>query len=286
MGGVSQALVRSAENLGARIRTGATVSRILVKDGSAVGVVLENGEEISARRVVSNADPGTTFLKLVDPTCLEAEFQRQIKRIRYRGVTAKLNLALGELPDFVCKPGKDPAEHHRGVIQIGPELDYLEQAYDDVKYRRVSKRPFLQAIIPSLIDPSLAPDGKHVMSVTMQYAPYHLDGGDWRDSRTTLADSIIDTLSEYAPNLRGAVLHRQILTPLDYEEIYGQPEGSFHHGEMSLDQLYFMRPVSGWARHQTPIKNLYLCGSGTHPGGGVSGACGLLAGRRVLEDWN
>jgi phytoene dehydrogenase-like protein len=281
---VSRAIARSAENHGASIRTGAPVSRVVVKDGRATGVVLEDGEEIAARTVVSNADPGTTFLKLVEPTFLNAEFLSKVERIRYRGVTAKLNLALGELPDFKCLPGRDPAAHHRGVIQIGPSLEYLEKAYDDVKYRRPSARPFLQAIIPSLADPALAPEGKHVMSVTMQFAPYRLNDGDWHDRSTALADTILDTLSEYAPNIKGAVLHRQVYTPLDYEEEYGQPEGSFHHGEMSIDQLYFMRPVPGWVRHSTPIDNLYLCGSGTHPGGGVSGACGLYASRRILDD--
>jgi len=206
------------------------------------------------------------------------------ERIRYRGVIAKLNLALGELPDFTCRPGKDPAAHHRGIIQIGPDLDYLEQAYDDAKYRRPSARPFLQAVIPSLSDPSLAPEGKHVMSVTMQYAPYRVDGESWADRRESLADAIIETLSEYAPNLSRAVIHHQILTPLDYETTYGLPEGSFHHGEMSIDQLYFMRPVAGWSRYRTPIANLYLCGSGTHPGGGVTGACGFNASQQVLED--
>jgi phytoene dehydrogenase-like protein len=286
MGSVSAALLRAAESQGVTIRTQANVSRIRIEDGRANGVVLEGGEEIAARRVVSNADPGTTFMKLVEPEHLEVEFLKKIERIRYRGVTAKLNLALSELPDFTCLPGKDPAAHHRGVIQIGPNLDYLEKAYDHVKYRRPSERPFLQAIIPSLLDPSLAPDGKHVMSVIMQYAPYRIDDGDWHTRRDSLADTIIDTLSEYAPNLKGAVLERQILTPLDYQEVYGQPEGSFHHGEISIDQLYIMRPTDGWSRYRTPIASLYLCGSGTHPGGGVSGACGLSASRRILEDWS
>lgn len=284
MGSVGQAIAKSAESYGARIRTGAGVTQIAAEDGRATGVVLEDGEEISARCVVSNADPRTTFLNLVDPALLETEFRMKAERIRYRGVIAKLNLALGELPDFTCRPGKDPAAHHRGIIQIGPDLDYLEQAYDDAKYRRPSARPFLQAVIPSLSDPSLAPEGKHVMSVTMQYAPYRVDGESWADRRESLADAIIETLSEYAPNLSRAVIHRQILTPLDYETTYGLPEGSFHHGEMSIDQLYFMRPVAGWSRYRTPIANLYLCGSGTHPGGGVTGACGFNASQQVLED--
>ncbi|MFQ5789723.1 MAG: phytoene desaturase family protein [Acidobacteriota bacterium] len=286
MGSVSRAIARAAEGYGAHFRTGAPVLQILVENGRATGVVLDGGEEISAERVVSNADPRTTFLKLVDPSELEPRFLSDVRAIRYRGVMAKLMLALGELPDFTSLPGKDAAAQHRGLIHIGPDLDYLERAYDDAKYGRPSARPFLQAVIPSLADPTLAPPGKHVMAVTMQYAPYHLREGSWKQRGGALADAIVATLSEYAPNLRNAVLHRKLLTPLDYEETYGSPEGSLHHGELALDQLFFMRPVAGWARYRTPIHGLYLCGSGTHPGGGVSGACGYNAGRQILRDWN
>ncbi len=285
MGSVSDALAKAAENYGVGIQTEAAVSRILVTNGRAAGVLLENGEEIRARFVVSGTDPKTTFLKLVDPIHVGTDYLKKVERIRYRGVTAKLMLALGELPDFACRPGMDPAQQHGGVIQIGHDIDYLERAYDDAKYRRPSERPYLQVVLPSLADASMAPPGQHVMSVTMQYAPYKLDEGDWSSRKESLADNIIETLSTYAPNLPKAVLHRKTLTPRDYEDVYGQPEGSFHHGELNLDQFYFMRPVAGWARYRTPIANLYLCGSGTHPGGGVSGACGYNASRQILKDW-
>ena len=286
MGSVSEALAKAAEKHGVRIRTEAPVSRILITNGRACGVVLENGEEIQARSVVSGTDPKTTFLRLVDPIHVGTDYLKKIERIRYRGVTAKLMLALRELPHFACRSGMDPAEQHGGVIQIGSNIDYLERAYDDAKYRRPSERPYLQVVLPSLADASMAPPGQHVMSVTMQYAPYQLDEGDWSGRKESLAENIIETLSTYAPNLPNAILHRKILTPQDYEDIYGQPEGSFHHGELNIDQLYFMRPVSGWARYRTPIIGLYLCGSGTHPGGGVSGACGFNASRQILKDWN
>jgi phytoene dehydrogenase-like protein len=284
MGSVSEALAKAAEEQGVTIRTETPISRVLVDSGQAQGVVLDNGEEIPARTVVSGTDPKTTFFDLVDPIHFETGFLKKVERIRYRGVTAKLLLALGELPDFICRPGKDPSQHHRSIIQIGASIDYLERAYDDVKYRRPSTRPYLQAVLPSLADPSMAPPGQHVMSVTMQYAPYRLDEGSWSDRKESLANTIIDTLSTYAPNLPNAILHRKIITPQDYDSIYGQPEGSFHHGELNLDQLYFMRPVAGWARYETPIAGLYLCGSGTHPGGGVSGACGYNASRRILKN--
>jgi phytoene dehydrogenase-like protein len=283
MGSVGEALAKAARSHGVTIRTAIPVSRVLVDDGRAHGIVLENGEEIAARSVVSGTDPKTTFFDLVDPIHIETGFLKKVERIRYRGVTAKLLLALGELPDFVCRPGKDPSQHHRGVIQIGASIDYLERAYDDVKYRRPSTRPYLQAVLPSLADPSMAPPGRHVMSVTMQYAPYRLDEGTWSERKESLTDAIIETLSTYAPNLPNVILHRKIITPQDYDSIYGQPEGSFHHGELNLDQLYFMRPVAGWARYETPITGLFLCGSGTHPGGGVSGACGYNASRQILK---
>ncbi len=288
MGGVTNAMAQAAKTYGAEIRTGVPVARILTKNGRASGVALANGDEIAATLVVSNADPRTTFFGLLEPTELDTDFVLRARRIRYRGVVAKINLALGELPDFSCLPGqagKEPAAHHRGLIQIGPTMDYLERAFDDAKYGRFSSQPFLRATIPSLTDPSLAPAGRHVMSVIMQYAPYHLRDGNWRDRKDALGEAVVDTLTEYAPNLKRSVLHRQIVTPLDLEETYGLPEGSLHHGDLALDQLFFMRPVPGWARYQTPVPNLYLCGSGTHPGGGVTGAPGYNASRQILKDW-
>jgi phytoene dehydrogenase-like protein len=286
MGGVSRAMAQAAKANGAEIRTGAPVARIVTKNGRATGVALDNGDEIEARLVVSDTDPRTTFLKLLGPGELETEFIVRVKAIRYRGVVAKINLALAELPNFTCLPGKEPADHHRGLTQIGPEMDYLERAFDDAKYGRFSSRPFLQATIPSLTDPGLAPKGQHVMSVLMQYAPYHLREGSWAERKDALGDTVVDTLNEYAPNLKQSVLHRQVLTPLDLEETYGLPEGNLHQGDLALDQLFFMRPVPGWARYRTPVPNLYLCGAATHPGGGVTGAPGYNASRQILKDWS
>jgi len=285
MGSVSKAMAEAAKARGAEIRTGAPVARIIMKNGRASGVALANGDELAAHLVVSSADPRTTFLKLLDPATLDTDFLLRLKRIRYRGVIAKINLALSELPNFTCLPSKEPAAQHRGLIQIGPTMDYLERAFDDAKYGRFSAQPFLQATIPSLTDPSLAPPHRHVLSIIMQYAPYHLRGGTWGDGGEALGDSVVDTLNEYAPNLKGSVLHRQVLTPLDLEEIYGLPEGNLHQGDLALDQMFFMRPVPGWARYRTPVPNLYLCGSATHPGGGISGAPGYNASRQILKDW-
>jgi phytoene dehydrogenase-like protein len=285
IGSVSQAIAQAAKAHGAQIRTGTGVDRILTKNGRAAGVVLAGGEEVVARLVVSSTDARSTFLRLLDPGELGTDFLLRVKAIRYRGAVAKVNLALAELPNFTCQPGTEPAAHHRGLIQIGPEIDYLDRAFDDAKYGRPSAEPFLQVVIPSLTDPSLAPEGQHVMSVMMQSAPYHLREGSWRDQTDALGDTVIKKLGEYAPNLKQAVLHRQVVTPLALEETYGLPEGNPHHGELALDQLFFMRPVPGWARYRTPITNLYLCGASTHPGGGVSGAPGYNASRQILKDW-
>jgi len=241
------------------------------------------GEEILARRVISNADPRRTFLGLVDPEQLEPQFLRAVRNIKFRGACARVNLALGELPSFTSLPGDGP--HLHGLISISPSLDYLERAYDDAKYGEPSRRPYLEALIPSLTDPSLAPPGKHILSVFVQYTPYHLRAGSWDNARReALGRQVIETLAEYAPKLTEAVLHSQVLTPLDLERTYGLTEGNIYHGELTLDQLFFMRPVPGWAQYRTPIQGLYLCGAGTHPGGGVSGAPGYNAAREVLKD--
>ncbi len=284
-GGLTARLAAAAAALGVETRTGAEVVRIVVAGGRAAGVVLASGEEIAAARTVSTADPRRTMLSLVDPVELAPEYTRAIGHIRHRGVAAKVNLALGELPRFAGAGTDDRLL--RGVISISPSLDYLERAHDDAKYGHVSRAPYLEAVIPSLAEPALAPAGKHVMSVWMQYAPYRLAGAEWDAARRdTLGDAVIDCLAQYAPNLRSAVMHREVLTPADLEAEYGATEGSLYHGEMGLDQVLFMRPVPGWGHHRTPIEELYLAGSGTHPGGGIAGGAGRLAAREVLRGAN
>jgi len=287
-GAVSQAIAGAARRWGADIRTGAPVAQILLRNGEAIGVVLKSGEEIRARTVVSGMDPRRTFLKLLPPDSLPPEFVDAVERYRTRGSSAKVNLALDALPEFTALAGKEVARqsgvppHLRGAISIGPCLDYLERAYDDARQGEFSRRPYLDIIIPSLIDPGMAPPGKHVMSVFCQYAPYDLDGG-WSDAqRQALGQTVIDTLAEYAPNLEKNILHCQVLTPWDLEETFGLTGGNIFQGELALQQLFFLRPVPGWAGYRTPIRNLYLCGSGTHPGGGVSGAPGRLAALTIL----
>jgi len=282
MGSVSGALAKAALHHGAEIRTTAPVAHIVVKNERAAGVVLENGEEIEADAVTSAVDPKRTFLKLVDPVHLEPEFVLQVNRIRMRGSSGKVNLALDALPDFTCLPGDGP--HLRGAISISPSIDYLERAYDDAKYGSFSRRPYLDIVIPSTIDPTMAPPGKHVMSIFVQYAPYRLKEGSWPELREKFGDTVIDTLAEYAPNMKNIILHRQVVTPWDLEQEYGLTEGNIFHGELSLDQLFFMRPVPGWARYRTPVAGLYLCAAGTHPGGGVMGASGRLAALELLKD--
>ncbi len=283
MGALSGALADAAREAGAEIRTSAAVGRVHVKDGEAVGVVLESGEEIAAKRIISNADPRRTLLQLVEPLCLDPEFVRKVRSIKFRGSCAKVHLALGELPNFAGLNGE--GSRLRGTISVAPSLDYLERAYDDAKYGGVSEEPYLEAVISSLSDPTSAPDGKHVMSVLVQYAPYHLKEGSWDDAkREQLGDRAVEVLARYAPNLPAAIIDRHVLTPLDLERVYGLTEGNIYHGEHTLDQLYFMRPVPGWARYRTPIAKLYLCGAGTHPGGGVTGAPGYNAAREILKD--
>ncbi len=282
IGELSRALADSARAAGAEIRTDARVAGIAIHDGRATGVVLASGEEIVAKRVVSSADPRQTFLDLCDPALLEPELVRAVRHIRYRGVWAKVNLALAELPKF---PGLPVDGKSSGSVVISPSLDYLEHAYDDAKYGRVSEHPYLEARVLTLADPSLAPAGKHVLSVHVQYAPYHLRGGTWDvAARSALGDRVVATLGQYAPNLPGAVLHRQVLTPLDLETEYALPEGSAYHGELTLDQILFMRPVPDCSRYRTPVPGLYLSGSGTHPGGGIAGGPGANAARQILKD--
>ena len=277
---VTDALAAAATSAGAQIRAGAPVARILVQNGRAIGVVLEGGEEIRARQIVSTADPQRTMLGLVDPTELAPEYSRAMQNIRCRGVSAKVNLALGELPRF---EGAGDNQLGGGIV-VAPSLDYVERAWDDAKHGGVSTSPCLEAVIPSLSDPSLAPPGRHVMSVWMQYAPWRLRSGAWDSAaRDALGDSVVACLAEHAPNLPSAIIARQVLTPRDLEETYAATEGSLYHGEMGLDQILFMRPVPGWGHHRTPIAGLYLGGSGTHPGGGVAGGSGRLAVREMIR---
>jgi phytoene dehydrogenase-like protein len=281
-GSVSAAIAAAAREAGADIRTGAPVARVLVSNGRARGVVLEDGEEIRARIVVSSADPRRTFMQLVGTAHLPAEFVQAIERFKFRGSSGKVNLALSELPDFTCLPGNGP--HLRGAISISPSVEYLERAYDDAKYGEVSRKPYMDIVIPSMIDPSMAPPGRHVMSIFVQYVPWNVNGG-WTAARTAaFGDAVVDTLSEYAPNLRRAILHRQVITPADIERTVGLSEGNIFQGELALQQMFFLRPVPAWAQYATPIVALYQCGSGTHPGGGVMGASGRNAAMTILRE--
>jgi phytoene dehydrogenase-like protein len=280
IGAITQAMTAAAKEAGAEIRTGAEVKEVRVKDGAASGVILASGEEISAKSVISNADPRRTLLKLVDPTHLSPDFVMKLQNIRMQGTVAKVNLALSALPKFTAI-SDDAALSSR--IHIGPEIDYLERAFDASKYGTFSEHPYLEVTIPSLTDPSLAPAGKHVMSVYMQYAPFKLKNTDWESQRANLGETVVKTLAEYAPNLPSLVEDGQIITPKDLEETYGLTGGHIFHGELALDQFFTMRPLLDWARYVTPITNLYICGSGTHPGAGLTGGSGANAAREILK---
>ena len=281
-GGVSAAIAAAARDFGAELRTDAAVERVLTRNGRATGVVLAGGEEISAPVVVSALDPRRTFTQLVDEDQLPDDLVDGIRRYKFRGSSAKVNLALDGLPDFTCLPGRGP--HLRGAISISPSVDYLERAYDDAKYGEFSREPYMDIIIPSMIDPHMAPPGKHVMSIFVQYAPYAVNGG-WTDAkRDALGDAVIKTLARYAPNIEQLILHRQVLTPADIERTVGLSEGNIFQGELALQQLFFLRPVPEWAKYRTPIHGYWQCGAGTHPGGGVMGASGRLAALSILGD--
>ena len=282
MGAISRVIADAARCHGAEIRSQAPVDQILIRRSRAYGVVLASGEEIHARVIVSGIDPKRTFLKMIDAQCLSPEFKKQVNHFKIRGSSAKVNLALDSLPDFTSMPGAGP--HLAGAISISPSIDYIEQAYDEAKYGDFSRRPYMDIILPSVLDPSMAPPGKHVMSIFVQYAPYDLKNGSWPERRDALGDTVVDTLSEYAPNLKDIILHRQVITPWDLEQEFGLTEGNIFQGELTLDQLFFLRPVAGWAKYRTPIKNLYLCGACTHPGGGVMAASGRLAALEILKD--
>jgi phytoene dehydrogenase-like protein len=317
-GSISNAIAAAAREAGVEIRTETSVARITVKNGQASGVVLANGDELTADMVLSSVDPNLTFMKFMDADReLPADFVEEIRRYKYRGSSGKVNLALDALPNFTCMPGNGP--HLRGAISISPGVDYMERAYDQAKYGEFSRRPYMDMVIPTLTDPSVAPPGKHILSCFVQYAPYRLKGRpegvlhnsregelqlhnsreaglqldnsrgaglqpcDWDDQREAFGDTVIDTIAEYAPNIRDIILHRQVLTPLDLERDFGLTEGNIFQGELTLEQLFFARPVPGWAQYKTPIRNLWMCGSATHPGGGIMGAPGRNAALRILR---
>jgi phytoene dehydrogenase-like protein len=293
MGALTQAMVSAAKDAGAEFRTNADVERILVKDGAAVGVVLAGGEEIPANTVVSNADPRRTFLKLIDPIHLAPGFVTKMQNFRANGTVAKMNLALDGLPAFTALKDlstaaalsmNDASTALSGRIHIAPEIDYLERAFDASKYGQFSPAPYLDITIPSILDPSLAPQGKHVMSIHIQYAPFHLRESDWEAQRDNLGYAVVNTLALYAPDLPEKILGGHVITPADLESIYGLTGGHPFHGEMSLDQLFIARPLLGAARYRAPIKSLYLCGSGTHPGNGITAASGHNAAREIQKD--
>jgi phytoene dehydrogenase-like protein len=284
MGQVSEAIASAARERGVVIRCNAEVERILVKDGRAEGVVLRGGEELRARVVISNADAKVTFLRLMDAKReLPADFVRGVERFRQSGSSVKINYALSELPNFTALPG-GRGPQHAGTIDICPSLDYMERAYDEAKYGSWSSEPFIEAVIPTVYDDSIAPPGKHILSAFCQFGPYELKQGDWDTEKEKFGDRVTEILTRHAPNFKNAVLHRQVLSPLDLERDFALTHGNIFQGDMTLDQLFFMRPVPGWADYRTPVRGLYLCGACTHPGGGVMGACGHNAAREVLRD--
>jgi len=282
-GAITLAMATAAKQAGAVIRIEADVTEIRVQDGVATGVVLTTGEEISARAVVSNADPKRTLMRLVDPSHLSPDFIQKIKNYRCVGTVAKINLALSALPEFTALKMKGNGDLLGGRIQISPEIDYLERAFDESKYGSFSRHPYIEITFPSLSDPSLAPAGQHVMSIYMQYAPYKLKDSDWENERTALGESVVKTIAQYAPNLPPRILRHQIITPKDLEETYGLTGGHIFHGELALDQFFTMRPLLDWARYATPIERLYLCGNGTHPGIGLTGGSGANAAREIAK---
>jgi phytoene dehydrogenase-like protein len=285
MGGISNAIAGAAREAGAEIRTDAEVGRILVRDGSAIGVALTDGTEIRAPRVASSADANVTFLRLMEPSDLPAAFVTAVRNIDYASASCKINFALSELPDFTAAPGVTVGPQHRGTIHISPTMEYIERAYDDAKYGRPSQEPIIEATIPSSLDDTLAPPGKYVMSMFTQYFPYKLAPGLSLDiEREKYAERCVDLMNRFAPNFKRSVIARQVLTPVDLERRFGLTGGNIMQGVMSLSSLSFMRPVPGYADYRTPVRGLYLCGAATHPGGGVMGACGYNAAREIVRD--
>src|SRR6202795_3217979 len=282
-GAISNAIAAAARELGVEIRTNAPVGKILNKNGRATGVVLQSGEEIRCNVISSSVDPHHTFLSFMDAKDLPSDFVDSVKRYKFRGSSGKVNLALSALPNFKVLPGV--GAHLRGAISISPGMEYMERAYDDAKYGRYSQRPYVDMVIPSLTDPSVAPPGKHVLSCFVQYAPYKLAQGTWDDHREAFGNNVINTIAEHAPNIKDIIIDKQVLTPLDLEREFGLTQGNIFQGELSLEHLFFLRPVPGWAYYRTPIDNLFMCGSATHPGGGIMGANGRIASQVILKEW-
>jgi phytoene dehydrogenase-like protein len=283
-GGISNAIGNAARALGAEIRTEAPVERVIVRGGRAVGVALAGSrEELHADVVLSSLDARRTFLSLLEPGSLDAEFEAEVKRFKFRGSSGKVNMAIDRLPTFTALP--EPGEHLRGAISFSPSVDEMERAYDDAKYGRFSAKPYIDMIIPTLVDPSMAPPGKHVVSCFVQYAPYHLapELGTWDDQREAFGDAVVNRIEEFAPGFKESILFRNVQTPLDIERTTGLTEGNIFQGELTLEQLFFNRPAPGHARFRTPVKDLWLCGSSTHPGGGIMGANGRIAALEVLR---
>jgi phytoene dehydrogenase-like protein len=282
MGAITQALARAAQGFGAEVRTASPVARILVKEGRARGVALEDGTEIGAPTILSNADPKRTFLGLLDPQALPPAFREAVQGIKMDGPCAKVNLVLSEEPSLPAMP-KAFSRRERALFTLLPSLDYAERSYDSSKRGELPEELWVDCVVATNVDESLAPPGRHVMTCFVQYVPYRLKEGTWDERREDLGDRVVRRIGEYAPNVPGAILHRQVLTPLDLERTYGLTEGNIFHGDLSLEQLFFMRPVPGYARYRTPVEGLYLCGAGAHPGGGVTGAPGHNAAREVLR---
>lgn len=283
MGGLADALERACQDLRVDIRREAPVAKILCSQGRVRGVQLADHTVLDAPIVASSVDAHWTFEKLVEPSELPDEFRRAVSRIDYASASLKINVALAEPPDFVCCPSREVAPHHRGTMHISPTLDYIERAFDDAKYGAPSRDPILELTLPTSVDTTIAPPGKHILSMFVQYAPYRLAGQNWDDIKESFADRCIDVLAQYAPNVPAAIEHRQVLSPLDLERTYGLTGGNIMQGAMNLNQLFFLRPVAGWADHHSPIKGLYLCGAASHPGGGVMGACGRNAAEEILR---
>jgi phytoene dehydrogenase-like protein len=286
-GGVSGSIHNAAVALGAEIRVDCSVKQVKLKNGRAAGVVLENGDDLDSKVVLSAVDPMRTFLQFVEQKHLPDDFVTAIQNFRTRGSSGKVNLALSKLPNFTALPYKGSGADsvlHRGAVSISPSIDYIERAYDDAKYGQISKRPYLDMIFPSMIDPDMAPPGHYVMSCFVQYAPYDIEGG-WDDAkRNQLGEAVIATIEEYAPNIRECIVGMQVITPKDIERIAGITGGNIFHGELLLHQIFFLRPAPGWADFRTPLKGYYFGASGAHPGGGVMGAAGMLAAKEILKD--
>ncbi|HKX60191.1 MAG TPA: NAD(P)/FAD-dependent oxidoreductase [Verrucomicrobiae bacterium] len=286
MGSLSNAIAAAAMERGAEIKVNSPVARILVSNGRATGVCLANGDEYSAGQIVSNLDAHVTFLRLLESQHLPADFVEAVRHIDYSSASCKINLALSEIPNFTCLPGRGVGPQHHGTIHISPNRTYIEKAFDCAKYGYISEHPIIEATIPSSLDSTVAPAGRHVMSMFTQYFPYKLapDAGSLEENKRRYAERCIDIMTEYAPNFRQSVLHYQVLAPADLETMFGLTGGNIMQGAMSLSSLGFMRPLPGYANYRTPVKGLYLCGAATHPGGGVMGACGYNAAREILKD--